>query len=548
MNKTIKLLSLILALVFIASAFTGCKAEKVEAIIKALPGDALSFDDSNGVSVHDPSLFRAEDGTYYVTGSHIAMAKSNDLINWSTVSAGVFDSNKTLVKDGSTLRESYADAFAWCDAAQTQWDRSDEEWETNVWASDIIYNKAMGKYCYYASSSVWGTTASVIWFATSDSPEGTYEFQKCFIYSGFNKQKKLGQIKYPTHYSFTNIGELIENGTFTAEEVEAQRWFDDKGKYDCSYGVAPNCIDPAPFYDKDGNLWLTYGSFSGGIYVMPLDEKTGLPNYDQMKNTDGYDMYFGKQISCTNEATEGTGEGPFITYDKENDYYYFFLTYGGLGALDGYNIREYRSKNPDGPYVDTAGNDATDMINTGTKIIGNYKFSSINNAYLSGGHSSCLVDNDGKIYQAYHTRYNDGEGNFHNVKIHQMLRTSDGWLTMLPLAYNGETAKAVSINDIAGSYEIILFDDETHKAQDWSTIEDTIEPTVNAVIDKDGKFTIEGKSCDFKLIDGTYNFELNFDGVQYNGAFCEGTDDSGKKVMTISALSNTNRTLWAVSK
>ena len=53
----------------------GCSAPQTQAVQKPLAGDAQSFDDSRGVSVHDPSLFRAEDGTYYVTGSHIARQK-----------------------------------------------------------------------------------------------------------------------------------------------------------------------------------------------------------------------------------------------------------------------------------------------------------------------------------------------------------------------------------------------------------------------------------------------------------------------------------------
>ncbi len=543
-----KLICLFLSSVIIFTCFAGCKAKRVDAVIKNLEGNALEFNDSNGVSVHDPSLFKAKNGKYYVTGSHIAMAESDDLMNWETVSSGVFDSNRILTADGKTLRESYAKAFAWCDAAQTQWGRTDEEWETNVWASDIIYNEAMGKYCYYASSSVWGTTASVIWFATADSPEGTFEFSDCLVYSGFNKLRKLGQIKYPTHYSFTNIGELIEKGVFTEDEVEAQRWFDEEGSYDCTYGAAPNCIDPAPFYDKDGKLWLSYGSFSGGIYVIPLVEETGMPDYDAMRNSEGYDIYFGKQISCTNEETENTGEGPFITYDTESGYYYFFLTYGGLGALDGYNIREYRSKNPDGPYVDAAGNDAAEMKSTGTNIIGNYQFGFNEKAYLSGGHSSCLIDDDGKIYQAYHTRYNDGEGAFHNVQIHQMLRNAEGWLTMLPLAYNGETARAVSLNDIAGNYELILFKNETRKTDDWSKIKDIINTPVQAEISSDGKLTVDGKDCAFKLDNDSYTFTAAIDGITYKGVFCEGKTDNGEKKMTLSALADNNQCIWAVEK
>lgn len=548
MKKAVRILCVSLAAVFVMLCFTGCGAGSTEAVMKTMEGDALNFDDSNGVSVHDPSVFKAQDGTYYVTGSHIASAKSDDLINWSTVSSGVYDSNRTLVKDGSTLRESFAKAFAWCDGAQRLWEREDKDWETNVWASDIIYNEAMGKYCYYASSSVWGTTASVIWMAVSDSPEGTFDFVDTMIYSGFSNRTTLfGKPKNQLHYSFTNISELIENGTFTKDEVENSDWFDSDGNYDCAYGKYPNAIDPAAFYDGDGNLWLAYGSYSGGIYIMPLVEKTGMPDYEAMRNADGYDMYFGRQISCTNEATNGTGEGPFIVYDKESGYYYMFLSYGGLAALDGYNIRMYRSENPDGPYTDMAGNDARDMVNTGTKIIGNYQFSSDETAVLSPGHSSCLIDDDGRIYQVYHQRYNDGEGAFHNIQVHQMLRTNNGWLTMLPLAYNGETASAVSLSDISGEYEAVIFSADTKSTDDWSKVADIIEPTVSARIDDDGKLSVGGKEGAIRLDGNSFTFTLELDGENFYGAFCAGTQN-GKTVMTLSAVSDKNRTMWAVMK
>ena len=37
------------------------------------------------VSVHDPSVIRA-DGMYYIFGSHMAAAKSADLMNWTMIS------------------------------------------------------------------------------------------------------------------------------------------------------------------------------------------------------------------------------------------------------------------------------------------------------------------------------------------------------------------------------------------------------------------------------------------------------------------------------
>lgn len=548
MKKAVRIFSLILSLIFISVCFTACEgAGSTEAVMKTIEGDALDFDDSKGVSVHDPSIYKSKDGTYYITGSHIASAKSSDLINWNTISAGVFDSNRTLVPEGSTLRESFEKAFAWCDGAQRLFEKSEDEWETNIWASDVIYNEAMGKYCYYACSSVWGTTASVIWMAVSDSPEGTFEFVDTMIYSGFSSRETIfGKPKNQLHYSFTNIADLIENGTFTKEEVENQDWFDDDGNYDCSYGKYPNSIDPAAFYDKDGNLWLAYGSYSGGIYVMPLIEETGMPDYAQMRQSEGYDIYFGKQISCTNEATEGTGEGPFVVYDNESGYYYLFLTYGGLGALDGYNIREYRSENPDGPYIDLAGNDAKDMKSTGTKIIGNYQFSFDDMARLSPGHSSCLIDDDGRVYQVYHQRYNDGEGSFHNVQVHQMIRTSNGWLTMLPLSYNGETAQNVTVADLNGEYEAIFFSADTKKTDDWSKISDTVEKTISAEISNE-KIIIGNKEYQIQLDSNSCTFTLDIDGETFYGAFCKGSNDN-QVVMTLSAVSDKNRTLWAVAK
>lgn len=539
-------LTLIIAVVMILTGIIGNIKPESDAVIFPIEGDALSFDDSGGVSVHDPSVYKGKDGTYYITGSHIASAKSDDLINWSTISAGIYDSNRTLVKEGSTLRECFGEAFKWCDGIQSVWERSREEWETNVWASDVIYNETMGKYCYYACSSLWGTPNSVIWLAVSDSPEGTFEFSDTIVYSGFTDRTKIFSLPEDKfHYSYTNIGELIDSGVFAKEEVEAKDWFTEAdGYYDCSYGKYPNAIDPAAFYDAEGNLWLCYGSYSGGIYIMPLIEETGLPDYEEMRKTEGYDIYYGKQITKTNRETEGTGEGPFIVYDSESGYYYLFLTYGGLGALDGYNIREYRSKNPDGPYVDYAGNDALEMKSTGTKIIGNCQFSFNEQAVLSPGHSSCLIDDDGSVYQVYHQRYNDGFGSFHNVQVHQMLRTGEGWLTMLPLPYSGEKAAAVSADDINGGYELVMFSADTKKTDDWSKVSDIIEKTQKAEI-KDSTLLLDGKEYKIQLKENSYTFTMDIDGETFDGVFCIGKQGE-KDVMTLSAVSDKNRTLWAV--
>lgn len=557
MKRFLKIISLFAAFALVLTSFYGCGAKKAEALDFPLDGDAYAFDDSNGISVHDPSLFKAENGTYYIYGTHIASAKSSDLINWKTVSNGVFDNNNTLVTVKYNLRQTFAEPLSWCDGYQKQCKIKKDEWQTNIWASDVFYNKAMGKYCYYACSSVFGTPVSVIWFASSPNPEGPFEYVSSFLYSGFNKLTKFGKQKYPTHYSYTNLSALIENGTLTKDEVENAAWFDQEGNYDCSYGAYPNAIDPALFYDENGRLWMTYGSYSGGIYIMPMVEETGLPDYDLMRNTDGYDIYFGKQITKTNGETAGTGEGPYIVYDKEAGYYYLYLTYGGLGALDGYNIREYRSENPDGPYFDAMGNDALEMMNTGLKINGNYKFSFNDTARLSGGHSSCFIDVDGRIYQAYHQRFNDGVGAAFYDEIHQMLRTENGWHAMLPLKFNGETAQPVDFSEVEGTYEFVMFGNTTTALDDnsdWESADTIVEPLSKALIAADGTLTIypngsdRSVTTDLYLNDNSYQFIFTFENATYYGVFCKGSKDGKNEVMTLSAVADNNKTVWGVAE
>ena len=54
------------------------------------------------VAVHDPSIIKAEDGMYYIYGSHMAAAKSADLIDWTLISRDASNGGCTLVKNVQT--------------------------------------------------------------------------------------------------------------------------------------------------------------------------------------------------------------------------------------------------------------------------------------------------------------------------------------------------------------------------------------------------------------------------------------------------------------
>ena len=61
------------------------------------------------------------------------------------------------------------------------------------------------------------------------------------------------------------------------------------------------------------------------------------------------------------------------------------------------------------------------------------------NIEVSQGHNSVLVDDDGTIYLVYHTRFS-GSGEKHEVRVRELLTTSDGWLVAAPYEYTGTKA------------------------------------------------------------------------------------------------------------
>lgn len=516
--------------------------------------------DENTVAIHDPSVLKVN-GEYYIFGTHLCSAQSDDLVSWKEMTAGVSDKNKTFALNG-TLRETLSEPLSWTDAFQELNAHEENSWQTNIWAPDAIYNKEMGKYCYYASSSVWGTTASVIFMATSDTPEGPFEYENCIVYSGFNKQTQYKRYirTNSMHFSFTNIGTLLRKGVFKLKDVENAPWFDPQGNY--NHSVYPNCIDPNVFYDKDGNLWMSYGSFFGGIYLMPLCEETGMPDYQYMKNTDGFDMYFGKKIVMLTAENDLSGEGPYIIYDSESDYYYLYISYGSLSALGGYNIREYRSKTVDGPYLDAKGNSALDLTNTGVKLIGNYKFSGNNETYLAAGHSSCLKDEDGKLFQVYHTRTKEN-GESYKTTVHQMYKNADGWAVMLPFEYKGETVekKGYSLSEIAGNYEFINHGSITNSCENFEEVKNIISPTQNITLNSNG--TVSGvkiyksekgntavsekvAKATWKATENSPYITLEINNVNYNGVLCRQKDEKGNEVLVFSLIGENNESIWAV--
>ena len=90
------------------------------------------------VTVHDPSIFRDRDGRYYIVGTHLTSARSEDLIHWEQTDA-VFRSSI----DGESMKQvrAYNDDFKAGSPVGY------------LWAPDLIYNEKMQKYCVYLSAN-----------------------------------------------------------------------------------------------------------------------------------------------------------------------------------------------------------------------------------------------------------------------------------------------------------------------------------------------------------------------------------------------------------
>ena len=496
----------------------------------------ISIEAKERVSVHDPSIVK-DNNSYYVFGSHIEAAKSTDLQNWTKFTNSYNTPNNVIFGD---LSKNLAGSFAW--AGEND---SDSKGGYSVWAPSVIWNKdyinkdgKVGAYMmYYCTSSTYKRSA--IGYAVSQNIEGPYTYVDTIIYSGFTKGDAHddGSSKN-TNYINTNIKKLIDNGTLTEPN---SKWFTSAGVYNTSY--APNAIDPELFYDKDGTLWMNYGSWSGGTYILEIDKKTGAPIYPgKDANTDTSnitDRYFGTRISG---GYTKSGEGAEIVYDDATGYYYLYQSYAGLAANGGYNIRMFRSKNPNGPYLDAAGNNAVlsgnvDNAYCGIKLIGNYKLDCLDVGYKAAGHNSSFIDSDGQMYLVYHTRFNGGTEE-HQVRVHQMFINEEGWPVVAPYEYSGDkiSKNGYSKNEMVGYYQFI-----NHGNANSSAMLDTLTVKLN------DDYTVTGDvTGTWSMKDGSYYTNITIDGVTYKGIFFKQQDESKKtsKVMTFTAVGSNNECIW----
>ena len=384
---------------------------------ETVPNTELPIPKWKDVAVHDPSIIKAEDGYYYIYGSHMAAARSLDLIKWELISRDATNGGCTLVENVQTQMK---EALSY---ART----------TTFWAPDVV-QLADGRYAMYYCTCEGSSPLSMLGIAYADAPEGPYVNGGILLKSGYSG------------YNANNY---------------------------------PNVVDPCTFYDKDGRLWMVYGSYSGGIYILEMDTATGLP-------LEGQTMFGTKLLGGNHSRIEA----PYIMYSPDTDYYYLFLSFGGLAANDGYNIRVCRSKNPDGPYEDALGQNMIlckgrqgtffndpDYAPYGVKLMGGYEFlplkadkNRFTQAFRSPGHNSAYYDEEtGRYFIVFHTRFaNSGES--FTVRVHQMYMNAEGWPVVSPMRYAGEMPQPVASDAMCGVYKVLLHGRDINKVEHESQV------------------------------------------------------------------------------
>lgn len=509
------------------------------------------------VSVHDPSVvigYEADGkvyGTnasgrtkvYCVFGSHKAFAKSYDLINWTTFTNNITDD--------------YATLFA-TDAAWSALGSSDYDVNGNLWAPDVIWNEKMGKWCMYMSVNGDYFYSSIV-LLTSESLTGDWTRIGTVVYSMGTSNSNVSK---------TDIWDVLDQTTDTHERY---LWYRNSTR-NRTYGM--NCIDPCVFYDEAGNLWMSYGSWFGGIYLLRLDESTGLRDktytyettyevadasaaWNKMNiNWATSDAYQGIKIAGGNHCS---GEASYIEYHDGR--YWLFMSYGGLVAKGGYNMRVFSSESVTGPYTDISGDDARYSLtgtngstkagtingSVGTRLMSYYRWGFMDKGFTAQGHNSAVVDTDGRMWLVYHTRFDDGtEG--HQVRVHELFTTSDGRMTCAPFEYRGEesTTAVYATSEVAGVYGIIRHGNGTDYANLVCAQEEEIELNSDGTVSGaySGTWSIGTSEPTISI-----NIKVGSTTEKYTGQLLEQyLEETNVKALCFTSVDNIDKSLWGYKK
>ena len=165
-----------------------------------------------------------------------------------------------------------------------------------------------------------------------------------------------------------------------------------------------NTIDPAAFLDRDGKLWLTFGSFWSGIKLIELEPATG------------------RRIALDSPmyslAHWNAIEAPYIY--QHDGHYYLFVSLGMCcrGVNSTYHTRVGRANKVTGPFLDRDGKDL--LLGGGTVVVDTEK------PYIGPGHAG-IIEKDGKFWFSCHFYDGTTPRGVSRLSIRPLTWSADGW-------------------------------------------------------------------------------------------------------------------------
>jgi arabinan endo-1,5-alpha-L-arabinosidase len=206
------------------------------------------------------------------------------------------------------------------------------------------------------------------------------------------------------YYSVSSFGSQVSAiGLVTTTNLASGPWIDQGAVIQSVNGNAYNCIDPCPLVDTNGTMWLTFGSYWNGIYLVQLDPATG------------------KRISANSTLTwlayNSSIEASYLY--QHGGYYYLFVNWNTCcsGIDSTYNIRLGRSTSVTGPYLDR--NEVNLVIGGGSMFLESTA------RFIGPGHAGILNDN-GINWFTYH--YYDGNNNgVPTLGLNRLFWSPDDW-------------------------------------------------------------------------------------------------------------------------
>jgi arabinan endo-1,5-alpha-L-arabinosidase len=146
--------------------------------------------------------------------------------------------------------------------------------------------------------------------------------------------------RFYLYYSLSTFGSQNSAIGLATAEHPGGPWRDDGLVFQSRRGDPYNCIDPNAFIDSKNQLWLTFGSFWKGIFVVPLDKTTGKPEKNAVPR-------------CIAARPEGTAiEAPFVIERGGFVYLFAAIDFCCRGPKSTYKTVVGRARSIGGPFLD----------------------------------------------------------------------------------------------------------------------------------------------------------------------------------------------------